>query len=63
MTMRQWCRLTGMDTRRAERTLQGDPTATVPHWTPAMLAALSVPGAMERAKLFAETFIIEDEED
>ena len=57
LSMRQWCRLTGMDPRRAERTLAGDDQAPVPHWVPALLAALSTPGAMDRARQFAESFI------
>ena len=47
--------------RRAERTPDGDDTAPVPHWVPTMLAALSAPSAIERARLFAETFIKEED--
>lgn len=47
-------KLTGVDARRLDRFLKGDPTAELPHAVGSLLAAWAAPGALELSERYTD---------
>jgi hypothetical protein len=56
ITLRQFCRITGSDERRVQRWISGE-EPTIPMWVGSLLAALTVPAAMDRVKAYADAVV------
>lgn len=55
LTMRQFCRRTGVNEKTAERWLKGE--LDIPVWVPVFMAMLALPGAEEVSRATAKEYL------